>query len=150
MGAGHFGAGIGRAGFDDTTFAAEVIRARPAAKLFDPRTRDYGLDANGYVNGTHPVDAAVQVAMHFQAGKLASIADAGNTLRDVRVTVGPRVRTDVENRVRSALAHLTTRGDITIVKIEHEPGGRHGLKVRLTYINERLLPRVEKLATTGN
>lgn len=150
MGAGHFGAGIGRAGYDSTTYAAEVVRARIAAKRFDPKTRDYAFDADGYPAGVHPVDAAVQQIMHFEQGKLSSSPDVGNTLRKVRSPIGPRVGSDVQNRVRKALSHLTATGDITIVRIEHEAGGRHGLKVRLTYINERLLPRVERAFTAGD
>lgn len=150
MGAGHFGAGIGRAGYDSTTYAAEVVRARIAAKRFDPQTRDYAFDANGYPDGVHPVDAAVQQAMHFELGKLSSSPEAGNSLRKVESPIGPRVSSNVQNRVRSALAHLTATREITIVRIEHEAGGRHGLKVRLTYINNRLLPRVERSAVFGD
>lgn len=149
MGAGHFGAGVGRAGFDDTTYSAEVVRVRPAARLFDPVTRDYVLDSDGLYEGIHPVDAAVQQAMHFVAKRLTSAPDAGNTLREIKSAFEPRVRSNVENRVRAALAHLVARRDITIDSIEFEPGGKYGLKVGLAYWNERLLPRSRQTTNTG-
>lgn len=121
---------------EDTPAAAALVRPVLAgAMLFDGQTRDFPLSDDGHFESIHSVDSAVQAALFIVAGAIAAAPAIGQTFAQIKSGAGPRVRTDVDNRARTALKALTDRGAIRIIRIEHEQPNRHSLFIAVTYLN---------------
>ena len=121
-------------GEDDVSLAAASVALTSGAPFFDGLTRDFPLDADGRHVDIHPIDSAVQMALLVEAKKIMAAPDTGQTYREIK-TFGPKLKSDVDNRTRAALKHLTDAGSIKILRIEHEQPNRHSLFNAVWYLN---------------
>jgi hypothetical protein len=135
MSAGDDLLGESLAGEDGIVWGDETPEGLDGGLYFDGNTRDFPLDADGQVETIHPVDSEVLAALLVEAKKVPAANDVGHTLREINSGAGPRVKSDVENRVKKALRSLLQRNAISIRLIECELVNEHTLVVGVTYIN---------------
>lgn len=124
-------------GEDTAPVVEDVDVELQGARLFDGTTRDLPLDDNGHFKTIHPVDSAVQMALLLEAEKISATPEVGQTFR--AIVLGSRVKSDVDNRVRAALAHLTSDKRIEILAIQYEQPNRHALFIAVDYLNLRTM-----------
>ncbi len=146
-GAGTAGAGIGPAGFEILPTSDSTVAQSPIALLFDPRTRDYRLGADGRFVAVHPVDQETALALSLTYGDVGSTSNLGNRLRRIARLGGPSLQSGVEDLVRQALARLLDRKAIALLDITVQNPARGQLLVAVTYVNLMLQPpRTAQLA----
>ena len=105
MTAGEFLAGeMDPAGEDPPAAAPPPRRVTlPRALLFDGATRTYPIDGDGRLIDAHPVDHEVALAVLVELGAITSAPSTGSTLRRVKYLGGPTLKTEVAERLRTAI-----------------------------------------------
>lgn len=121
----------------------------PRALLWNHETHDYDRDDDGQYVESHPVDAAVDLALTVRRGSLPSAPDVGHDLAGIE-PIGPRRDAKARAAVRKALQRLIARGDITILEIAVDGTDAGLLYVAVTYTNNRTgTERGPVVANTG-
>lgn len=144
MSAGDQVAGEGLAGEDGLLRLTSLSRIARRALWFDPTTRSFRSDDDGRLLDIHEVDASVQLALHFEKGRIASAIGVGNELRSIKFVqsrVTKRIASDMVNR---ALDQLKRRGDIAIDSIAVEFPNNSAVFVQVDYFNLRLDPELRR------
>jgi hypothetical protein len=141
MGAGDSFCGEFDCGFDAPLPTYGEPAEYAAAYRFNPQTRDFDRDDDGRLVPLHWVDAAMQNALHFQAGKIGSAPTQGNRLLEIKHFLGPRGAAEVNDAVRQAVAWLVNGKHVEIVRVAYETPDRHASAVLVEYLNLRLDPK---------
>jgi len=151
MGAGSFPAGSGPAGADPIQSGTPNGIVEPTAIRYEGASKDFALDAAGNYRRVHPVDQAVAIGMMVRQGQLKSSPTIGNTLDQITYLTGPNLKSNVENRVRTAnpIAALLASGSISIDHIDHNTTGGKLVAV-LYYRNLKLDPNRVMAAPTAS
>ena len=141
MGAGSFGAGEGAAGEDiPTPPDAPRNVTPPAALLFDGRTRDFPLNAQGRYRRVHPVDQRVALALLIAYGTIASAPTVGDKVRRITKIV-KSTPGQVAGFVNEALDTMLRAGDIVLRDVQIETNRVNGtILLAVSYTNLRIQP----------
>lgn len=135
----HLAGELDLAGEDPSSASPQPRRAAlPRALLFDGATRTYLMDGDGRFLDVHPVDHEVALAVLVELGTIASSPATGSTLRRVKYLGGPTLKTEVAERLRTAVARPLQGGDIQELSITVETTTPWALFVRFEYVNKRL------------
>lgn|SRR5512138_21355 len=135
MGFGTHPWGLAPFGFDPQVFSSARDATPPAALAFDGTTRNYKLDSRGRFQEAHPVDAKVFLILRTLAGSIRSAPTTGQTVNAIAYIDQLRVRAQVEDRVRSALAPVINAGEIRLDNIEIDTSVRGRIMFEVTYFN---------------
>lgn len=141
MSAGLYPAGSGPAGFAPVAPLSSAPVPQPGVPLIHPGSHDAVPQDDGTLEAVHPVDQAVALALGIKAGTVGSATSIGNLLSDLEYA-SRTLEVLVRQRVDTALAQLTARGDVALVSVvtTRIPGG---FTVDITYRNLRLLSSVD-------
>jgi hypothetical protein len=135
MGLGSSSLGAAPFGFDSPVFTDARDVTPPPALAFDGTTRDFQLDSAGRFIAEHPVDAKVFAALRTVAGSIRSAPTVGQTINSIAYIDQQRIRSQVEDRVRAALAPMTNAGEIRIENIEIDTSIRGRIALQVDYVN---------------
>ena len=138
MTAGDYLAGEGLAGEDGLLRLTSLTRIHRRALWFDPGTRSFRSNDDGQLLDIHEVDASVQLALHFQRGKIASSVGVGNDLKTIKFVQSRSTKRIATDMVRVALSPLTKRGDVKIDNVSVEFPNNSAVFVQVDYFNLRL------------
>lgn len=144
MGLGQYPCGVGPCGLDPLP-AASAARSvvAPSALMFDGASRDFPLNpATGRYYGVTPVAQRVELALLIALGKVPAVPTLGIQLANIVPVTGPKLQTDVETAVNTALATPLQRGDIAILTIRGTSAirGRITVYVRFQDLRDPLKP----------
>lgn len=135
----HLAGDLDVAGEDPPATAPAPRRVSlPRALLFDGATRTYLSDVEGRLLDVHPVDHEVALAILVELGTITSAPSTGSTLRKVKHLGGPTLRTEVAERVRTAVSRALKARDILELGLTVETPSPWALFVRFEYVNLRL------------
>ncbi len=109
--------------------------ARMRALYLDPKLRDFRRHSDGRYQDIHWVDAAFELALLTEFGKMSAAPDTGQTLRQIESPIGPDVPREVDERARRAVQHLVDRGVARVISVRHHAPHRHALFVAVHYQN---------------
>lgn len=123
-GAGNMPLGLGPYGLGTPAVAAPQGGAtlsdhsgvQRGSRFIHPVTRDFAVDANGHKIGMNDKRQLVQLAVSTELGS-ASVRSLGNRLKSI-VRISDNFAKQVDNVLRTALAHLTNKNTITILSID--------------------------------
>ncbi len=115
------------------------------ALLLDVATHDFPMDAAGFYEGLHPVDARVELAMVVVAGAIATAPEIGNTIPTIKLAT-PDVTTRATYEVRRALRDEVRGGNILVKSIK-VVASDSALAVEVAYMNLRLPVQVRRERT---
>lgn len=149
MGFGDYPCGDFPAG-DDPTPARAAQRQVPdtAAVYFDPSTKDFPLDADGFYVAIDPVDQRVALALTTVEGSMSGSTDVGSRLRRIKYLDPLHIKALVTDAVKVALADEINAKNIALVSVEVDLPNASALLVRVTYQNLRLVKSVDDAPTT--
>ena len=135
---GSYPLGLGPLGHDPVGDPSEAGARQALAPLIHPGSHDAVLLSTGALQGVHPVDQAVCLALGVERGTLGSVPGQGHALRQM-THLGKDLPVRVRQLVEQALAVLLNRGDILLqsVTTDRVPGG---FTLQVTYKNLRLPP----------
>lgn len=135
---GSYPLGLGPLGHDPVGDPSEAGVRQAQAPLIHPGSRDAVLLSTGALQGVHPVDQAVCLALGIERGGVGSVPGQGHTLRQM-AHLGRDLEAQVRQRVEQALAVLTGRRDVALLSVSttRAPGG---FTVEVAYRNLRLAP----------
>lgn len=125
-----FGAGLSPAGSSDAGYGAVDIATIPAPDLFrnpygvgnltgrriDPVTRDYSMSSTGNILGMTRAQQYVELVFLTNLGS-SCLSSLGNDLSSIAV-ISDSIVTDIQSRIRDALAEGVNSGLIEIVSID--------------------------------
>lgn len=138
MGAGDYPTGIGPAGFDPPTTADRLIPTLPLSGYFDPHTRDFPLDENGEIEGVHPVDQAVAMALGIVLAGASPAPAAGLDIERIKTASRAALQSTITDAVKVALADLISRADIAFIAAPLVPTANGRPFFEVVYTNLRL------------
>lgn len=127
-----------------------IFTEEPRAPLYDARTRDAAVGADGVLRTCHVVDHKMQMGLVTRRGSWKSSPKIGNDLWNIQYIGGPTTQADVERCVRSAepCATLIADGEAEIRSISYEVTTYGGLKVSVDYVNlKQDRNRVQRITT---
>lgn len=135
MGAGDDDAGEGLMGLDVRTYDPLVKRRAPAALAFDGIAKDFLLDSSGQYVAAHPVDAKVFLICRTALASIKSSRNLGQTVGNIKYIDRQRIRAQVEDAFRVALAPVVAAGEIELRSIEIDTEIRGRIAARPNYVN---------------
>lgn len=135
MGAGEYPCGIGPCGLDPLPAASSARSVTPpVALLFDGKSRDFPINPDtGRYYGVTPTAQKVQLALLTRKGAIPANPTLGLDLSKVVPVAGPKLQSDVELAVRSALASVIRANQIQILDIKGTATIRGRIKVEVRY-----------------
>lgn len=135
---GDYPSGVGPLGHDPVADPSAAASPQPLAPLIHPGSKDAVALAGGALQGVHPVDQAVSLALGIRRGTLGSLPGQGSGLLDLTHR-GRGFEAQVRFVVEAALATLINRRDIALIETRVETAGETSALV-VTYRNLRLRP----------
>jgi hypothetical protein len=140
MGMGQYPLGLAPMGIDPVAdVSSEPPIDVPDALMFDGAQHDVPIDSEtGLYKGLHWVDHQVALNMSVQLGSIPNAPDVGQTFHLIRIADEATMTRDADARIRTALATLLARRDISIVSVRSYSPVRNRVRVELTYMNNRL------------
>lgn len=131
-----FACGLGPVGHDPVADPSDAAAVQELAPLIHPATKDAVPLSTGALQGVHPVDQAVSLALGIRRGTLGSVPTQGSPLADLEWG-GRGMDAQVRLAVQEALAVLISRKDVDLLSVTTEPAGS-GFTVSVSYRNRRL------------
>lgn len=135
MGLGSDPCGASPCGLDSQITTEITAKGPPAALVFDGSKRDFELDSDGLYRAAHPIDAKVFLILRTALGSIRSARDVGQGVSSIEYIDTVRIRSIVEDRVRSALSGLVDAGQIQIQSIEIDTSVRTRIAFAVNYQN---------------
>lgn len=148
MGLGSDPCGQSPCGLDNQTPSVARTAKAPAALDFDGEKRDFRLDDEGQYVAAHPVDAKVFLIVRTALRSIRSAPNLGQTVGDIAYIDQRTIRSNVESRLRGALAPVVAAGEIRILGIELDTSVRGRIVAAVHYENlvTRKRDRVARLS----
>lgn len=135
---GDYPSGVGPLGHDPVADPSAAASPQPLAPLIHPGSKDAVILTGGALQGVHPVDQAVSLALGIRRGTLGSLPGQGSGLLALEYR-GRGFEAQARFAVESALATLINRRDVALVETRVDTTGETTALV-ITYRNLRLQP----------
>lgn len=142
MGLGAYALGMGPIGHDPVADPSAAGVAQALAPLIHPGSKDAVVLSSGLLQGVHPVDQAVCLALGITRSTLGSLPRQGQGILGIEYR-SRGFATLVRFAVESALAMLINRRDVELLDVREDEGA-----VLIEYRNLRLLAEETAPSTT--
>jgi hypothetical protein len=135
MGLGDTPLGTAPLGLDGQVTTTIIPVRRVAAMKIDGQTKDFVAAADGQNEFVHPIDQAMFNICRMTVGSVRSSSGTGNTIALSKYIDRNSAQAMVDDRIARAASHLTSTGEVTILRNEVDTSVRGRLGVRVNYQN---------------